>query len=888
MQLPPRYTPADIEQDLYAQWEASGAFQPPAEPGPKGAYTVMIPPPNVTGVLHMGHALNGTIQDIVVRHRRMCGYDTLWVPGTDHAGIATQAVVEKKLYAEEKKTRHDLGREAFLQRIWDWKEKHGAIILEQFRRLGCSCDWTRTAFTMDEQLSRAVRVSFVELWERELIYRGSRLVNWDCVLETAVSDDEIEYVTKKGKLWHLKYPLVAKPGEFLVVATTRPETMLGDTGVAVHPDDERYKDLVGTMVRLPFLDREIPIVADDTVDAEYGTGAVKVTPGHDPADYERGQRANLRVINILNKDGTINAEGGPFAGLTREAARKRIVAELEELELLEKTEDITHNVSVSDRSKSPIEPLISEQWFVKMEPLAQPAIGALKKGDLTFRPERWGKVYLHWLENVQDWCISRQLWWGHQLPVWYDEDETPVASVEDLNIGDAHPKTGKPLVRRDPDVLDTWASSWLFPLATLGWPDKTSEDLARFYPTDFLSTASEIIYLWVARMVMAGYAFMPELEESKRNPFSTCYIHATVLDGKGKRMSKSAGNGIDPLDMIEQYGADAVRFSLVLLTKEGQDVRLSPDRFEQGSRFCNKVWNATRFVQSNLAGARSDQPHELSDRWVRSRLARLRIEVSEALDTYRFNDAASALYRFVWNDFCDWYVEMTKGRLTGEDELSAAAARGTLAHVLKDVLALLHPFTPYMTEALWGALHEAIGEAAPSHLIVADWPDGAGLVIDEEAEKEMELLQDLVTATRRIRALTMVGERKPLVCVVAAPRDEEREVLERHAASASMLGFLESLSIAPTAERPANSAVAVAAGFEVFVPLPADVDLSKLGEALGARLAKTEKAKTALEGKLANEKFVSRADPDVVAAERQNLVEREHEIALLRRNIEGL
>ncbi|MGK0219958.1 MAG: valyl-tRNA synthetase, partial [Planctomycetota bacterium] len=543
MQLPSHYTPADIEQDLYAQWESSGAFQPPAEAGEKGPFTVMIPPPNVTGVLHMGHALNGTVQDIVVRHRRMCGYDTLWVPGTDHAGIATQAVVEKKLYAEEQKTRKDIGREAFLARIWEWKEKHGSIILEQFRRLGCSCDWTRTAFTMDEQLSHAVRVAFVELWERGLIYRGSRLVNWDCVLQTAISDDEIEYVTKKGKLWHMKYPLTGKPGEFMVVATTRPETMLGDTGVAVHPDDERYKHLVGTTVTLPFLEREIPIIADESVDAEFGTGCVKVTPAHDPADYERGQRAGLRMITILNKDGTINEEGGAYAGLSREVARKKIVADLDELGLLEKTESITHNVSVSDRSKSPVEPLISEQWFVKMEPLAQPAIAALKGGDLKFRPERWGKVYLHWLENVHDWCISRQLWWGHQLPVWYDEDEVPAASVDDLKLGDPHPKTGKPLVRRDEDVLDTWASSWLFPLATLGWPDKTSADLERFYPTQFLSTASEIIYLWVARMVMAGHAFMPELPEAQRNPFSTVYIHATVLDSKGKRMSKSAGNG---------------------------------------------------------------------------------------------------------------------------------------------------------------------------------------------------------------------------------------------------------------------------------------------------------------------------------------------------------
>tara|TARA_R110002073_G_scaffold63695_1_gene159499 strand:+ start:4291 stop:6960 length:2670 start_codon:yes stop_codon:yes gene_type:complete len=888
MELSTRFTPSEIESDLYAQWEASGAFQPPAEGEGSGkTFTVMIPPPNVTGVLHMGHALNGTLQDIVVRHRRKSGFDTLWVPGTDHAGIATQAVVEKKLYAEENLKREEMGREAFLERIWDWKEKHGNIILKQFRSLGCSCDWTRTAFTMDDKLSHAVRQSFVELWERELIYRGSRLVNWDCVLQTAVSDDEIEYVERKGKLWHLKYPLTAKPGEFIVVATTRPETMLGDTGVAVHPDDERYKDLVGTTCKLPFVDREIPIVADDSVDPNFGSGAVKTTPGHDPADYERGKRHNLPIINILEKDGKINENGAHFAGLSREVTRKQLVQELDDLGLLEQIEDITHNVSVSDRSKSPIEPLVSEQWFVAMEPLAKPAINALEKGWLNFRPERWSKVYLHWLENVHDWCISRQLWWGHQIPVWYDEDEVPIASVTDLKEGDPHPKTGKPIVRRDPDVLDTWASSWLFPMATLGWPNHEAPDLLRFYPTQFLSTAQEIIYLWVARMVMAGYAFMPELPEEKRNPFTTCYIHATVLDGKGKRMSKSAGNGIDPLDMIEQYGADAVRLSLVLLTKEGQDVKLSPDRFEQGSRFCNKVWNAARFVMLNLEGERSDAGLTLEDRWIRSRLAEAIRYVTAALDEYRFNDAASHLYRFVWNDFCDWYVELAKGRLTGDDAVSAAAARDTLARVLKDALGLLHPFTPYLTEKLWAALHETIGETPDALLISQAWPTGEGLARDAEAEAEVETLQALVTSVRRVRSLTMCGERKRLVAIVSAPRDDERAVLERNAEAAKQLGFLESLEISSDAERPAGSAVSVAAGFETFVPLGDDVDMAKLKDVLDNRRDKVEKAIGGLQGKLKNQGFLAKADPDVVAGEQARFEELQHERDLLVRNLEG-
>ncbi len=886
MELSTRYSPKEIEAPLYEKWESSGCFQPPKEGEGSGKpFTVMIPPPNVTGVLHMGHALNGTIQDIVVRHRRKSGFDTLWIPGTDHAGIATQAVVEKKLYAEEKKTRDDLGREAFLARIWDWKEEHGNMILRQFRSLGCSCDWTRTKFTMDEDLSRAVRTAFAQLWEKGLIYRGARLVNWDCVLQTAVSDDEIEYVTKKGKLWHLKYPLVDDPSKHLVVATTRPETMLGDTGVAVHPDDERYKGLVGKMVKVPFVDREIPIIADDSVDPEFGSGAVKTTPGHDPADYERGARHNLPIISLLNKDGTLNENGGPFAGKTREVVRKEIVAQLEEMGLLGDVEDITHNVSTSDRSKSPIEPLVSEQWFVKMQDLAEPAIGALKEGTLEFRPERWGKVYLHWLENVQDWCISRQLWWGHRIPVWYDEDDVAVASVDELEIGAPHPKTGKPIVRQDPDVLDTWASSWLWPIATLGWPAEDAPELDRFYPTQFLSTASEIIYLWVARMVMAGYAFMPESMGKDRNPFKTCYIHATVLDAKGKRMSKSAGNGIDPLDMIEEFGADAVRYSLVLLTKEGQDVRLAKDRVDQGSRFCNKVWNAARFVMMNMVGERATAPSErFEDRWILSRLSRAITEVSSDLDTYQFNDAASKMYKFVWNDFCDWYVELSKHRLTGDDEESAKDARATLARVLTDTLGLLHPFTPFLTEALWEALHETLGIKPESMLAVSPWPTGEGLSVDEAAEAEMGSVQSLVGCVRRVRALTMAPERKQLPVTVNVANAEVRDSLQRHAGAVTSLGHLSSLEITEGAAQPAQSAVAVEGPIEAYVVLGADVDFAKLKEVLQGRAAKVGKALMATEKKLENQGFLAKADPELIEAEKARAVELALEKELLERN----
>lgn len=889
MELSDKFKPQDIEGPLYERWEAAGCFQPPAAGHGSGkTFTVMIPPPNVTGVLHMGHALNGTIQDIVVRHRRKAGFDTLWVPGTDHAGIATQAVVEKKLYAEEQKTREDLGREAFLERIWDWKEEHGNIILKQFRSLGCSCDWSRTKFTMDEDLSRAVRTAFAELWERGLIYRGARLVNWDCVLQTAVSDDEIEYVQRKGKLWHLRYPLVDDPSRHLVVATTRPETMLGDTGVAVHPDDARYRDLVGKKVRLPFVDREIPIVADESVDPEYGSGAVKITPGHDPADYERGQRHNLPIINILEKDGKLNENGGPFAGMSREAVRKELVAQLDGMGLLGEAEDIVHNVSTSDRSKSPIEPLVSEQWFVRMQELAAPAIGALKEGTLEFRPERWAKVYLHWLENVQDWCISRQLWWGHRIPVWYDEDDVAVASVEPLELGAPHPKTGKPIVRQDPDVLDTWASSWLWPIATLGWPDADAPDLARFYPTQFLSTASEIIYLWVARMVMAGYAFMPEAMGKDRNPFATCYIHATVLDGQGKRMSKSAGNGIDPLDLIGKHGADAVRYSLILLTKEGQDVRLAEDRIDQGKRFCNKVWNAARFVMMNLAGERSETASQrFEDRWILSRLARAIAEVSADLDAYRFNDAATKLYRFFWNDFCDWYVELSKPRLTGDDEASARDARATLVRVLTDSLGLLHPFTPFLTEALWDALHQTLGQAPASMLCTDPWPTGEGLRLDEAAEAEMDTVQELLGCVRRVRALTMAPERKPLPVTVNVARDDVRAVLEGHREIVRALAHVSELTIATDAPRPGHSAVAVAGPIEAYVVLGEDVDFAALKKVLEGRADKVAKSLVGIEKKLENEGFLAKADPDVVEAERERLVELRLEKELLERNVAG-
>ena len=891
MELPTRYTPADHEAPVYERWEASGGFQPTPDPsGAERRFTVAIPPPNVTGALHMGHALNGTIQDIVVRHRRMCGFETLWIPGTDHAGIATQAVVEKRLFQEENKKREDMGREAFVAEVWKWKEEYESRILGQFRSLGASCDWTRTRFTMSDTMSRGVRVAFERLWKKGLVYRGMRLVNWDCVLQTAISDDEIENVERKGKLWYIQYPLSAKPGEFLTVATTRPETMLGDTGVAVHPDDERYKDLVGTTCVLPFVEREIPVLADDTVAMDKGSGAVKITPGHDPADYERGARHKLPTIVILEKDGKLNAEGGPFEGLSREQARKEVLEQLEELGLLQKTEDIVHNVPLSDRSKSVIEPLVSEQWFVKMEPLAGPAIDAVKNGKLRFHPERWSKVYLAWLENVQDWCISRQLWWGHRIPVWYDEDETPIASVDDLELGSPHPETGKPIVRQEEDVLDTWASSWLWPFGTLGWPDDT-EDLRRYYPTQFLSTARDIIYLWVARMVMAGYEFNDHLPMEERCPFAVCNVHATVLDAKGRRMSKSLGNGVDPLDMIAQYGADAVRYSLILLTKEGQDTKLAPEKIDMGFRFGNKVWNAARFVLMNLVGERgagtSAGAARLEDRWILSRLAATTSETQAALDEYRFNDAALGLYRFVWNDFCDWYLELAKPRFTNAEDPSGPAVRGILARVLGDVLALLHPFTPFMTEVLWGALGEALGDGERALLMNSAFPTGEGLETDEVAEADMERIQDVVRAVRQVRMLTQIGERKPIQACIAAGSDDDLRALEEHRPAVCAMAHLEGYELARDLQRPPGSVVAVVGTTQVFVVLGEEVDLDELRSVIEKRLEKMDKALAGIDRKLGNPRFVENADPELVEADRARRGELVAEMEMLRQNVEG-
>jgi len=864
-ELPKTYDARRVQDHWTAKWEADGLFtagrRPDAEP-----FTVMIPPPNVTSVLHMGHALNGVVQDVIVRWRRMTGRDVLWLPGTDHAGIATQAVVERKLYEEKKVKRTDLGREEFLEAVWAWKEEYGNAILQQFRQLGCSCDWSRTAFTMDENLSRAVREAFVRLWEKGLVYRGYRMVNWDCVLQSAVGDDEVEEVETQGSLWHLRYPRKDGKGH-VVVATTRPETMLGDTGVAVHPDDDRYRDLVGKTVVLPLMDREIPVVADDTVDPEFGTGAVKVTPGHDFADNERGQRHGLEVVNVLNPDGTLNEQAGAYSGLDRMDARKKVVKDLDAKGLLEETEDYTLRLPLSDRSKSPVEPLVSEQWFVKMEPLAGPAIRAVRDGTLRFVPERWTKVYLDWLENVRDWCISRQLWWGHQIPVWYDEDGVPAASRDDLEIGAPHPETKKPIVRRDEDVLDTWASSWLWPFSTLGWPNETA-DLERYYPTNLLSTAREIIYLWVARMVMAGYEFRGEC------PFDTVYIHGTILDEIGRRMSKSLGNGIDPRDMIEQYGADAVRFTLCLLTTEGQDVKLSPTRFELGRNFMNKIWNAARFVLLSVPDEAADAApgSTLTDRWIRSRASGAVTSVTEALEAYRYHDAANALYHFVWDDFCDWYVEASKERLKAKD----LACGATLIETLHTIVLLLQPFAPYLAEEL----AQSLGATESAALL--PWPSAGPR--DEDAEARMARVQDVIRAVRKLRNENRVAER---VAVPAVVKTDDPEPLLDQEGLIRRLGRLESFD-AGDVTRPDGAAIEVLAGDEVYVPLAGLIDVEAERARKQKELEKAQGQLRGVEGKLGNQNFVTKAKPEVVERERQRADEIKERIERLERALKDL
>ncbi len=867
--LSPRFDPSAIESRLYAEWRERGYFHPPAGEGPE-PYTIVIPPPNVTGVLHMGHALNNALQDVLIRCERMRGRRALYLPGTDHAGIATQNVVERELAAEGL-SRQDLGRDKFLERVWAWKEKYGDEIYDQLMRLGVSCDWERARFTMDEGLSRAVREVFVRLYEEDLVYRGQYIINWCPRCGTALSDEEAEKQEQAGRLYTVRYPLSDGSGH-IQVATTRPETILGDTGIAVHPEDERYRALVGSTAILPLVGRELPIIADSFVDREFGTGAVKITPAHDPDDFLVGERHGLPRVNVLNPDATMSDAAGRFAGLDRFAAREAVLDALRAEGLLVAEEEIRHSVGRCYRCDTVVEPYLSDQWFVRMQPLAVPALAVLREGKLSITPARWEKVYAHWLENVRDWCISRQIWWGHRIPVWTCADGHVFAAREDP---DRCPECGSTALEQDPDVLDTWFSSWLWPFSTLGWPDET-EDLATFYPTNTLVTASEILFFWVARMVMAGYFCTGEC------PFRDVVINGTVRDAQGRRMSKSLGNGIDPREVIDEYGADALRFTLVAAAPTGTDIHLAPEDFRIGRNFANKLWNAARYVLMNVPA--DFEPVDIDvdaleppDKWILHRLDAATEAVDRALASFRMNDAAQAIYEFLWHDYCDWYIEWSKPRLAAP---AGDAVRGVLLIALERSLRLLHPFMPFVTEELWRQL--PAGLRGHESVMIAPWPEPAGWSYPAESAS-MELLQQVIGAARALRARYDVPPTRRAPMTVAAEDPADRATLERFVDDVARLALASEARVVDSAPRGKGIAgEVVRGGVEVAVRLADLVDVERERERLAAEIAGVERLLASSRAKLADQRFVSRAPAEVVAREREKAADLERSLERLR------
>ena len=860
-ELPKVYDPKEAEARIYERWEKAGCFEGHRDPKKK-PFTIVMPPPNVTGQLHMGHAMDCALQDILIRFKRMQGYAALWVPGIDHAGIATQIKVEEELRVKEGLTRYDLGREKFLERVWEWKEKFGNRIVEQQKKMGISCDWSRSRFTMDEGCSKAVRETFCNLYEKGLIYKGSRIINWCPHCATALSDAEVEYVEKPGHLWHMRYPLTDGSG-YLVVATTRPETMMGDTGVAVNPNDDRYRHLVGKTCTLPIMNREIPIVADDYVDMEFGTGCVKMTPAHDPNDFEVGLRHNLETIRVLDDNGRVNANGGKYEGMDRYECRKAVVADLEEMGLIDKIEPYTHNVGTCYRCHNDVEPIISAQWFVKMAPLAKEALKVVKDGRTRFVPDRFSKTYINWMENVHDWCISRQLWWGHQIPVWYCDDcgKMTVSREDAHECAYCHSKN----IHQDPDVLDTWFSSALWPFSTLGWPDKT-EDLDYFYPTDVLVTGYDIIFFWVARMIFSA------CEQTKQPPFHTVFIHGLVRDDQGRKMSKSLGNGIDPLEIADKYGADALRFNLVTGNSPGNDMRFYTERCEAMRNFANKIWNASRFLMMNLTIDSCELPEklELEDKWILSKLNRLIPDVTDNMDRYELGVAAQKIYDFIWDDFCDWYIEMTKLRLQGDDEESKVRAQQVLCYVLTDMLKLLHPFMPFITEEIWQALPRLKGEKA-EFLMLSDWPKAdTGLDFSEE-EQAMELVMDAIRAVRTRRSEMNVPPSKKAHLTVAT---DSGDVFRLGIPTMQRLGYASSVTVVPAGEAPAETGMVcvVTSAAQVFMPLAELVDLEQEKKRVSKELKKNSAELEKLNTKLKNPGFLNKAPEQVVAAEKERAV----------------
>ena len=902
--LPSQYNPFETEPKWQRFWEEKGFYV--ADPkAPGEAFSMVLPPPNVTGSLHMGHAFAFTLPDVVVRYKRMRGYNVLWLPGTDHASIAVHTILENQL-RQEGKSRFDLGREAFLERAWAWKEESQGTIKSQLRRLGLSLDWTRDRFTLDEGLSRAVTEAFVRLYEAGLIYRGEYLVNWCPATQSAVSDIEVDNKEVKGHLWHFRYPLAADPSQYLVVATTRPETMLGDTAVAVNPQDERYRHLIGQFVRLPIKDRLIPIIADEYVDPTFGSGCVKVTPAHDPNDFEMGQRHQLPLINILNKDGTLNENGDPFTGLDRFVAREKVVQWFAEHGLLEKVEEYTHTVPYSDRGGVPIEPLLSIQWFCDVSGMAARCLQEEREHhNPRFIPERWTKVYTGWLEKLRPWCISRQLWWGHQIPAWYpvingqlpeDPQVFVVARNEEEAWIKAREKFGPEVERleRDPDVLDTWFSSALWPFSTLGWPEET-EDFKRYYPTSLMSTGFDIIFFWVARMAMMGVQFTGQI------PFKDVYINGLVRDEHGAKMSKSKGNGIDPIELLDKYGTDALRYALVReVVGAGQDIRLAYDRktgesasVEAARNFANKIWNASRFVLMNLEGqtpaqlgSPAPEALELADRWILSRLHSTATQVIEELEAYGLGEGARLLYSLIWDDFCDWYIELAKPRLRGEDLASKRTVQQVLATVLETILRLLHPWMPHVTEEVWQLLTQANQTTSIS---VQPYPTPDPSWVNPQLEREFGLVTQVITSLRNLRAEAGLKPHQTIAALLVTEDPEEQQILTAAQAYIRELAKVESLEIAGSlATEPRQVAAAVVGTVQVLVPLAGLVDVEALRAKLQKDLAKLEKEAQGIRTRLENPNFLSRANSDVVQASREQLAELEAQRQLLQARLEKL
>jgi valyl-tRNA synthetase len=868
--LPSRYSPQKVEDKIYNFWQEKNLFKASAN-SKKRPYCIIIPPPNITGILHMGHALNNTIQDILIRYKRMCGFESLWMPGTDHAGIATQNVIEREL-ANQGLKRDDIGREEFIRRLWEWKKEYGDTIIHQLKKLGCSCDWSRTRFTLDEQYSEAVKEVFVHLYEKGLIYRGNYIINWCPRCQTALSDEEAQHKELKGILYYIKYPFKDNPNKYLTVATTRPETMLGDTAVAVNPKDSRYKNLIGKTLILPLINRQLKIISDESVDPKFGTGVVKVTPAHDPNDFQIGLQHSLEFINIFHPNGILNKNAGEFAGLDRFEARESILEILQEKKLLEKSKEHIHSVGHCYRCHTIVEPYLSKQWFVRMKPLAKPAIEVVKKGQIRFTPARWSKVYLNWMENIRDWCISRQIWWGHRIPVWYCQ-ECP----EDKNIvvsrqrPDRCYRCGSLDLIQDPDVLDTWFSSWLWPFATFYWP-KESKDLRYFYPTDVLVTAPEIIFFWVARMIMAGIEFMKDI------PFRDVYIHGTVRDDKGVKMSKSLGNAIDPLEIIDEFGADALRFSLII--NSGQDLFLSKEKFEVGRNFANKVWNASRLVLMHLKTDVSKfdlcqifllENLALPERWILSRLYTTIDRVNKAIDKYRFNEAENLLYEFFWHQFCDWYLEIAK-------PFDSRTSQIISYKVLEKVLRILHPFMPFITEEIWQKLNPSAGP-----IMVQSLPHIQKQMVNKHAEAQMQVLIDIIVALRSIRNSCHITPQQKINAILKSRDSEILRLLQDYRNIIEKLSNTENISIFRVVRRPSKSATMVVDKVNIYVPLEDVIDIAKEKMRMEQQILFISKTLKKINTYLKNKQFLDKAPNSVIESQKIKQIQLKDELTQLKK-----